>query len=254
MIPAIDPHKIVVLSGAGISAESGLATFRDAGGMWQQHAWQDVASIDGWRRDPARVLAFYNQRRREAWAAQPNAAHRALARLESAYDVVVVTQNVDALHERAGSSRVIHVHGELAYARGSLPDSPRVRIDDRPIELGECCERGSQLRPDIVWFGEDVRHLDEARRHVATAGTVLVVGTSLSVWPAAGLVHAARDEARKLLVALELDDPPPGFEWIAGRASEAVPGLVEAWLREAWLREAAPSDDSTAGARAKGMR
>ena len=221
--------KVVVLSGAGISAESGLSTFRGAGGLWQAHRFEDLASPEGFARNPGLVLDFYNQRRRAAWDAQPNAAHLALAALEATHEVVVVTQNVDALHERAGSTRVLHVHGELAYGRGTRDGGPRLRLDDRPIALGDLCPRGSQLRPDVVWFGENVRHLDEAAAHVASADIVLVVGTSLQVWPAAGLVQHARRDAERVLVALELDALPAGFTGFADRATEAVPRLVASW-------------------------
>lgn len=229
MKPEIDPHKIVVLSGAGISAESGLATFRDAGGLWNRYPVEDLASLQGWQKDPALVLAFYNQRRLDAWRAQPNAAHLAVAQLEEAYEVVVITQNVDSLHERAGSSRVIHLHGELAWARGSAEGAPRVRLDDQPIELGQCCERGSQLRPDIVWFGEAVRHLEEARREVLSAGKVLVVGTSMAVQPAAGLVDAARWHAEKILIDMQINRRPRGFRCVEGKATVVVPRITAAW-------------------------
>src|SRR5688572_17709872 len=185
-------QKIVVLSGSGLSAESGLPTFRDAAGLWRQYSWVELASPEGWQRNPQLVLEFYNERRAKAWAAEPNAAHRAIASLESKYEVVVVTQNVDALHERAGSTQVLHVHGELAWARGSGRSGRRYRIDGAPILSGQLCEEGTQLRPDIVWFGEETQHMDEARAHVAAAHKVLVVGTSLTVYPAAGLVDAVR--------------------------------------------------------------
>jgi NAD-dependent deacetylase len=223
-------EKIVVLSGSGLSAESGLPTFRDAAGLWRQHSWVELASPDGWRKDPGLVLAFYNERRARAWAAQPNAAHLAIASLEKHFDVVVITQNVDALHERAGSTRVLHVHGELAFARGTGPSRRRRRIDGAPIELGHECEEGTQLRPDIVWFGEETQHMEEAREHVETADRVLVVGTSLSVYPAAGLVESARPQARKVLNSLEMHDVPPGFEFRAGPATAIVPALVAEWL------------------------
>lgn len=225
MSPSPRP-KLVLLSGAGISAESGLQTFRGAGGLWGQHRFEDLASPEGFARNPALVLDFYNERRTRAWAVEPNAAHRAIAQLEATHDVVVVTQNVDALHERAGSTRVLHVHGELAWARGTRKGAPRVRLDDRPIHVGDLCPAGSQLRPDVVWFGEAVRHLDEAEDHVASADIVWVVGTSLSVWPVAGLVDAARPQAHKVVVALELDRVPTGYTWVAAPASEAVPRLV----------------------------
>ena len=222
--------KVVVLSGSGLSAESGLPTFRDAAGLWRQHSWVELASPDGWRKDPGLVLSFYNERRAKAWAAQPNAAHVAIASLEQGFDVVVVTQNVDALHERAGSTRVLHVHGELAFARGTGPSRRRRRIDDAPIELGQTCEEGTQLRPDIVWFGEETQHMDEAREHVEAADRVLLVGTSLSVYPAAGLVGFARPRAIKVLNSLEMDEVPRGFDFRAGPATAVIPPLVAEWM------------------------
>jgi len=228
---AVNAQTIVVLSGSGLSAESGLPTFRDAAGLWRQHSWQQLASPEGWRANPALVLEFYNERRARAWAAQPNAAHLAIAALETAYDVVVVTQNVDALHERAGSTKVLHVHGELSYARGTGPGRKRYRIDGAPIELGQLCEEGTQLRPDIVWFGEETQFMEEAREHVAAADKVLVVGTSLSVYPAASLVDAARDDADKVLNSLEMEEVPGGFVFHPGQATRVLPRIIEGWLR-----------------------
>lgn len=226
-------QKIVILSGAGVSAESGLSTYRDSNGLWKQHAWQELASAEGWRKNPQAVLEFYNERRAQAWQAQPNAAHQAIARLEQAYDVVVVTQNVDALHERGGSTNVIHLHGELAYARGTSPARRRRLLEDRPIALGDLCEDGTQLRPDIVWFGEDVPLIAVAADEVRRADRILVVGTSLSVYPAASLVHHAPRHAVKALVALEVEDLPHGYRFLRGKATEMVPPLVEQWLQEA---------------------
>jgi NAD-dependent deacetylase len=223
------PDKVVVLSGSGLSAESGLPTFRDAAGLWRQYSWMDLASPEGWRKQPRLVLEFYNERRAKAWTAEPNAAHRAIAGLERHFDVVVITQNVDNLHERAGSTQVLHLHGELAFARGTGPGRKRRRIDDAPIELGQTCEEGTQLRPDIVWFGEETQHMDEAREHVGSAGKVLVVGTSLSVYPAASLVEYARPEAEKVLNSIEMDDVPAGFDFLPGRATEIVPRVTSRW-------------------------
>ncbi|MEJ8847030.1 SIR2 family NAD-dependent protein deacylase [Variovorax rhizosphaerae] len=228
---SLNPCKIVIFSGAGVSAESGLPTFRDSAGLWRQYAWVEVASPEGWRKHPEVVQAFYNERRQKAAEAQPNAAHRAIAELEKSFDVVVVTQNVDDLHERAGSTQVVHVHGELAFARGEH-SGLRQHVGAEPIQMGQRCARGSQLRPDIVWFGESVQHLEESRAHFAEAGRVLVVGTSLSVFPAASLVHAASAEADKVVVAPELDSPPQGFDWLRGKATECVPPLVVRWLHE----------------------
>ena len=221
---------IAILSGSGLSAESGLPTFRDAAGLWRQHSWQDLASPEGWRRNPELVLEFYNERRARAWAAQPNEAHRAIAALQQKFDVAVITQNVDALHERAGSTTVLHVHGELAWARGTGKYGIRYQIDGAPIHQGQLCAEGSQLRPDIVWFGEETRHMEEAREIVALADKVLVVGTSLTVYPAAGLVEFARAEAERVVNALDLDEVPTGFRFVQGRATEVVPKLVSAWV------------------------
>lgn len=228
-----DPRKVVVLSGAGVSAESDLATYRDANGLWRQYRWQDVASLAGWKRHPEAVLEFYNERRRQAWSARPNAAHEAIARLERAYEVVVITQNVDDLHERAGSIQVLHVHGELAWARSEHDPALRYHLGGEPIALGQNGEDGAQLRPDIVWFGESVRHFQEAQHHLHEAGKVLVVGTSLTVHPAAGLVDAARWKADKVLVSLEIDHPPRGYACLRETATAAVPRVVDGWLAAA---------------------
>lgn len=233
MKPEVQPNKIVILSGAGVSAESGLPTFRDANGLWNQRPVQEVASPAGWRADPQGVLAFYNERRLQAARAAPNAAHEAIAALEQAYEVVVLTQNVDDLHERAGSRTVIHLHGELAWARGSAPVPRRYRIGAAPIALGHLCEDGTQLRPDIVWFGENVLHMEQARRHVASAMKVLVVGTSLTVFPAASLVRAARGRAEKVVNALDIERVPYGFTFMRGKATSIVPVLVQRWLEPA---------------------
>ncbi|MFQ5447428.1 MAG: NAD-dependent deacetylase, partial [Saprospiraceae bacterium] len=183
--------KIVVLTGAGISAESGIKTFRDAGGLWEEHDIMDVASIDGWHRDKRLVLNFYNERRRQLAEVQPNAAHRALVELEARYDVTIVTQNVDDLHERAGSHRIIHLHGELTKARSTADDS-LIYPWPGDLNIGDCCEKGSQLRPHIVWFGEMVPMLEVAAEVVSRAGVILIVGTSMQVYPAAGLTAYAR--------------------------------------------------------------
>lgn len=179
--------KVVVLTGAGISAESGIKTFRDAGGLWENHDIMEVASIDGWYKNPALVLEFYNQRRRQLHEVIPNAAHHALVELESRFEVEVVTQNVDDLHERAGSKRVLHLHGELFKAR-STADGRLVYEWKKDIVLGDTCERGSQLRPHIVWFGEAVPMIEPAAIKVASADILIVIGTSLQVYPAAGLL------------------------------------------------------------------
>lgn len=233
MKPDVKPGKIVVLSGAGISAESGLPTFRSSGGLWKAHAWEEVASPQGWERNPELVLSFFNERRAQAWNAAPNAAHMAIAALEASFEVVVITQNVDELHERAGSSNVIHVHGNIAYARGTSPANWRYRLDGAPIFMGQQCQDGTQLRPDVVWFGEGVQFLEASREHMASAARVLVVGTSLSVFPVANLVKHARGRAEKVLISLDIDKPPYGYRTVRGRATEVVPRQASEWLARA---------------------
>ncbi len=181
--------RLVVLTGAGMSAESGLKTFRDAGGLWEEYDVMEVASIEGWYRNPERVIEFYNQRREQLAHVEPNRGHRILAELETFFDVEVITQNVDDLHERAGSTKVLHLHGELTKVR-SVRDESRIRdIGYGRLEFGETDTDGSPLRPHIVWFGEAVPKIAEASRQVAGAELFAVVGTSLNVYPAAGLVH-----------------------------------------------------------------
>lgn len=225
--------RIVVLSGSGISAESGLPTFRDANGLWRDHDWRQLASPQGWKAHPELVLEFYNERRAQAAAAQPNAAHLALVELESKYEVVIVTQNVDDLHERAGSTRVVHLHGQLTWARGTSPRRLRKHIGAAPIRIGDACEDGSQLRPDIVWFGEAVPAMDEAADEVAVADKVLVVGTSLTVYPAASLTGYARTDAEKVLCSPEMEALPQDYEWLRGSAATLIPGLVRRWMESA---------------------
>ena len=187
--------KIVVLTGAGVSAESGVSTFRDSDGLWEHHKVEDVASIEGWYRNPALVLDFYNARRSQLATVKPNAAHRAIADLENEYDVTVVTQNVDNLHERAGSTRIIHLHGELTKVRpenrcnemDGFSEETVFDIGHDSISLGDLAPNGAQLRPNIVWFGEAVPKIESAIDAVEAADILLIVGTSLQVYPAAGL-------------------------------------------------------------------
>lgn len=181
--------KIVVLTGAGISAESGLKTFRDSGGLWEGFDVMDVASIDGWRRNRELVLDFYNMRRKQALEAKPNPGHYGLADLEKDFEVVVITQNVDSLHEMAGSSDVIHLHGELFKSRSTLDEHLVYDVKGWELNIGDKCEKGSQLRPHIVWFGEMVPMMEKAAEEVMSADVFMVVGTSLVVYPAAGLVN-----------------------------------------------------------------
>lgn len=195
--------KLVVLSGAGISAESGIKTFRDSGGLWENYDIMDVASPMGWEKNPALVLEFYNQRRKQALQAQPNEGHKALAHLERFFDVTIITQNVDNLHEKAGSTNVIHLHGELFKARSTADPNLVYEITDWQLNLGDKCEKGSQLRPHIVWFYEEVPMIEYAVQEVMQADIFIVVGTSLVVYPAAGLVDYVAREVPKYVVDIE---------------------------------------------------
>ena len=185
--------KIVVLTGAGMSAESGIATFRDSNGLWENHKVEDVATPEGWRRNPELVLEFYNQRRRQLLECKPNEGHFLLKELEKWYDVQIVTQNVDDLHERAGSKKVLHLHGELLKVR-SMADETEVYPWRKDLVLGDRCSQGSQLRPHIVWFGEAVPMMSNAILSAAMADIFIVVGTSLQVYPAAGLMAYANSD------------------------------------------------------------
>lgn len=192
--------KIVVLSGAGISAESGLKTFRDAGGLWHNHRIEEVATPEAWERNPELVMDFYNQRRKQLYEVEPNAAHFALAGLERDFDVEIVTQNVDDLHERAGSSKVLHLHGELKKVRSTVDPSLVHTLAGWELKIGDLCAKGSQLRPHIVWFGEEVPNIMTAGSIVRKADILLVIGTSLQVYPAAGLLHNAPHNIPKFLI------------------------------------------------------
>jgi NAD-dependent deacetylase len=180
--------KLVVLTGSGISAESGLKTFRDSGGLWENYDVMQVASYDGWLQDRELVLRFYNDRRAQLLTAKPNAAHAGLVELEEWYEVLIVTQNVDDLHERAGSRNVLHLHGKLTEARSSVDEALIYDIGYSSITPGDTCEKGSQLRPNIVWFGEAVPAMDQATEIVSKADIFAVIGTSLVVYPAASLI------------------------------------------------------------------
>ncbi len=224
---------VVVLTGAGISAESGLKTFRDSGGLWENYDVMQVASIEGWYQNPALVQMFYNQRRKQAVTAQPNPGHYALKKLEEAYDVVIVTQNVDGLHEKAGSTRVLHLHGELSKVRSWTNPDYIIDVADKEIAMGELCPEGGQLRPHIVWFGEDVPMYSAAARIAALADVFLIVGTSLAVYPAAGLIDETHHGIPKYLIDPNL--PPVSghtITMIGEPASTGVPKVVEQLLTQ----------------------
>jgi len=199
--------KIAILTGAGVSAESGISTFRDNGGQWDNYDPQEVASIDGWYRNPKLMLDFYNMQRTQLKDAKPNSAHYAIAQLEKKYDVTVITQNIDNLHERAGSTKIIHLHGELTKARPENGVYESVGIEDEVIDIGydeihigDLAPNGSQLRPHIVWFGEAVPKINKAIEVVSKADIMLIVGTSLAVYPAAGLYRYAKPETPIYLI------------------------------------------------------
>jgi NAD-dependent deacetylase len=216
--------KLVVLTGAGISAESGIPTFRDSNGLWEGYDVMEVATPEGWRKNPSLVLDFYNQRRKNALAVKPNRGHEILAELEKDFEVVIVTQNVDNLHERAGSSNVIHLHGSLFESRSTEDETLVYPIEGWQLNPGDTCEKGSQLRPNIVWFGEMVPLMEEAGRHASQADIFLVVGTSMVVYPAAGLIDFVPYETPKFVVDPNLPDirQMPYLTMITDKASTGM--------------------------------
>lgn len=222
-------QRLVVLTGAGMSAESGLATFRGADGLWEGHDIYEVASPQGWERDMDLVLEFYNQRRKQLLESVPNPGHHTLADLESDYAVDIVTQNVDDLHERAGSSNILHLHGELRKVRSTRDPSLVRELEGWELKRGDLCELGSQLRPHIVWFGEAVPLIETAAEKVQAADILVIVGTSLNVYPAAGLVGLAPPHAKRFLVDPNPPDIPGTFlvDIIAAGASEGLGILAE---------------------------
>lgn len=226
--------KIVVFTGAGVSAESGISTFRDSGGLWEQYRIEDVATPEAFKRNPELVLDFYNQRRKQVLTAQPNAAHTAISKLEKHFHVQVITQNIDDLHERAGSKRVLHLHGEIRKSRSTLSPNLIYKIEGADLKIGDKCEKGSQLRPHIVWFGEMVPAMEEAVMHTQQADILLVIGTSLEVYPAASLVQFAPHDAVKYLVdpKAHLISGIDNLIVIQKKAGEGVPLLVNQLIKE----------------------
>ncbi len=227
----MEKERLVVFSGAGVSAESGLRTFRDSDGLWEEYAIEEVATPEAWARDPRKVLHFYDLRRAQVIAAGPNDAHRAIARLEEGFTVDVITQNIDDLHERAGSTKVLHLHGEVLKARSTADPALVTPINGPSLRLGDRCALGSQLRPHIVWFGEEVPMLQVAADLVSRADRLIVVGTSLAVYPAAGLLHCAPTSCQVVLV--DPNDVPvrrSGVRHIQAKASEGLPLLASEWM------------------------
>ncbi len=226
--------KIVVLTGAGISAESGIRTFRDSDGLWEEHRVEDVATFEAWQRNQALVIDFYNQRRKQLYEVKPNAGHLALTELEKKYDVHVITQNVDDLHERAGSTNVMHLHGELKKVRSTIDETLIYTLDGWELKKGDLCEKGTQLRPHIVWFGEAVPMIDPAIELAAEADIFIVIGTSLNVYPAASLVYYVKGNTPVYLI-------DPKAEMLSGvknltvfreTAGEGVPKLVKQLMED----------------------
>lgn len=230
-----DRKHIVVLTGAGVSAESGLKTFRDADGLWEGHDVTQVATPEAWNADYELVLRFYNERRRQLGTVEPNAAHKALAEPEAKYKVTVITQNIDDLHERGGSSNVCHLHGELTKARSIADDATLYDIGYDDIKPGATAPDGRQLRPHVVWFGEAVPMIEYAAQLTETADILLIVGTSLQVYPAASLMNYARRGIPKYYVDPKGETPwsSPDIEVIRETATVGVRKLVDQWLREA---------------------
>ncbi len=225
--------NIVILTGAGISQESGIKTFRDANGLWENHDIMEVASPQGWEKNPELVLKFYNQRRQQLHKVQPNAAHKAITKLQEYFPVHVITQNVDDLHERAGNQNVLHLHGELFKVRSEI--NPELIYDWRnDLHIGDLAEDGTQLRPHIVWFGEPVPMISKASEITATADIFIIVGTGMAVYPAAGLVDYLPPYTPVYYI-----DPNPGvisisnpLTTIRGKAGKELPDLVEIIIKE----------------------
>ncbi|HKL14329.1 MAG TPA: Sir2 family NAD-dependent protein deacetylase [Balneolaceae bacterium] len=212
-----------------MSADSGLATFRDSGGLWEGHDIEDVATVRGWERDPESVLAFYNKRRKQAFKATPNSGHKALAELEAHFDIDIITQNVDDLHEKAGSSSVLHLHGKLSEAKSSRTDDHVIDIGDREIQMGDTAKDGSQLRPNVVWFGEPVPNIEQASVIVSRADLLVIIGTSLVVYPAAGLVDFAPNGIPGFIIDPSEPQIKLGNTWthISEPAEKGVPELKD---------------------------
>jgi len=225
--------RLVILTGAGMSSESGIKTFRDSGGLWEDYDISEVATPEAWHRNKDLVLRFYNERRRQLSGCNPNSGHIGLAQLEKHFDIQIITQNIDDLHERAGSKKILHLHGELTKARSTTDTSLTYDIGYEDINAGDKCEKGSQLRPHIVWFGEDVPMLNEAVRLTGDADIFVVIGSSLNVYPAAGLINYAPQKASLWLIDPN-DVTVPVYrkvEVIKEKASRGVEILTDRLLR-----------------------
>ena len=221
--------NFVVFTGAGISAESGLGTFRDSGGLWDNYKIEDVATPEAFQKNPGLVLEFYNIRRRQLLSATPNDAHYALNKLQENFNLQIITQNIDDLHERSGSNNVLHLHGKLRQSKSTL-DNKLYEIDGSELVLGDLCPNGGQLRPNVVWFGEAVPMMDKAIEIVKTADIFIIVGTSLNVYPAASLIHYTSNSCQKYIVDPNAAEEN-GILSIRQKASVGVPKLVDQILK-----------------------
>ena len=221
--------NFVVFTGAGISAESGLGTFRDSGGLWDNYKIEDVATPEAFQKNPGLVLEFYNIRRRQLLSATPNDAHYALNKLQENFNLQIITQNIDDLHERSGSNNVLHLHGKLRQSKSTL-DNKLYEIDGSELVLGDLCPNGGQLRPNVVWFGEAVPKMDKAIEIVKTADIFIIVGTSLNVYPAASLIHYTSNSCQKYIIDPNAAEEN-GISAIRQKASVGVPKLVDQILK-----------------------
>jgi NAD-dependent deacetylase len=218
-------QNIVVFTGAGISAESGLGTFRDSGGLWEQFKIEDVATPEAFERNPELVLNFYNLRRKQLLESKPNVAHISLNKLSEKYNLHIITQNIDDLHERSGSKNILHLHGKLMESKSSINDSLIYPIKGVDLKLGDLCKNGSQLRPNVVWFGEPVPKMIDAISITKKADIFIVIGTSLNVYPAASLLNYTNNAKRIILIDLKAEQKK-GVEVVKGKATIEVPRLV----------------------------
>lgn len=226
--------KIVFFSGAGMSAESGISTFRDSGGLWEQYKIEEVATPEAWIKNPEKVQTFYNSRRKQILEVEPNDAHMLIAQLESRYDIQVITQNIDDLHERAGSSKVLHLHGNIRYAKSSGPNQEKAyySVEGWELKMSDLCPNGYPLRPHVVWFGESVPMMEDAEELISRADILIVIGTSLQVYPAAGLVNMAPNRCKKFIIDPGLDNNniPSDFKLIKQSASMGLQILIDETL------------------------
>lgn len=226
--------KIVVFTGAGISAESGIKTFRDSGGLWEQYNIEEIATPQAWAKDPDKVTEFYNLRRKQVMEAEPNEAHKALAALEKYFSVEIITQNIDDLHERAGSKKILHLHGEIRKARSSIDPSLIYPVKEWELKKEDKCEKGSRLRPHVVWFGEEVPNMEKAYNITERADILLIIGTSLNVYPAAGLINFTQPHCRVYLIDPNAQDIKyiNNLTVIKEKASRGVKALAEKLIKE----------------------